>query len=100
MSPGVQQQFQAVPRNALVVASWSAALDVPDDQLIGDVVEVVTNDLRLGTYAKEIVADALDQGRFPTGCHCAEGVPGMAGGETHLRGNGAELLLDIAVGLA
>src|SRR5262249_45101519 len=81
-------------------AGLSATFDVTGDQLIGHVVEVVADDLRLRHYAKDIVADALDQGRFPAGRHRAERVPGMAGDEAHLWRSGAQLLLDIGVGLA
>jgi hypothetical protein len=58
---------------------------VAGDQLIGHVVEVVADDLRLRPDAQNVVARALDQGRFPACGDGAKGVPGVAGDETELR---------------
>jgi hypothetical protein len=73
---------------------------VSRDQLIGDAVEVIAHDLRLWTHAQNIVADPPDQRGLPACRDRAEGVPGMAGNQTELRGPDAKLLLDMAVGLA
>src|ERR1700761_1665481 len=73
---------------------------VPRDQLVGDVVEVVADDLRLRTDAKHVIAGALDQRSLPARGHRAERVPGVAGGQGEIGGLCATLALDIAIGLA
>jgi hypothetical protein len=72
---------------------------VPSGQLIGDVIEVVADDLRLRANPQNIVADALDQRGLPAGRHGAERVPGMAGDHAELRRVGPELPFDICVNL-
>jgi hypothetical protein len=52
---------------------------VPGDELVGDVVEVIADDLRLRAHPQQIVAGPSDQRRFPARRHGAERVPGMAG---------------------
>src|SRR5262249_57048021 len=54
---------------------------VPVDELIGDIVEVVGDNVRLRANAQNIVADTLDQRGFPARCDGAERIPGMAGGD-------------------
>ena len=54
------------------------------DELIGDVVEVIADDLRLRTNGKEIIALALDQCGFPAGRHGAERIPGVSGDHAKL----------------
>jgi hypothetical protein len=57
---------------------------VSGDELIGDVVEVVADDLRLRTDAKHIVTHAFDQRGLPAGRDSAESVPGVASDQTEL----------------
>jgi len=45
------------------------------NQLIGHIVQVSTDDLRLRPDSRDIVADPLDQGSLPTRSDGAEGVP-------------------------
>jgi hypothetical protein len=66
---------------------------------IGDIVEVVAHDVRLRADAQNIIADALDQRRFPARGDGAERVPGVAGDKTELGGLGSKLFLDISVSL-
>src|SRR5579864_5646103 len=70
------------------------------DQLIGDIVEVVADDLRLRADAQDIVAGTLDQRPLPACGDGAERIPGMAGDQAELRGFCPKLSLDIAIGLA
>ncbi|WP_213742743.1 hypothetical protein [Bradyrhizobium sp. dw_411] len=42
---------------------------MPSDKLIGNVVEVITNDMRLRPHFENIIADTFDQCGFPTGRH-------------------------------
>ena len=73
---------------------------VQRDELIGDVIEVVADDLRLGAYAEEVVAGTLDQRGRPACRDGSEGVPSMAGDETEPGGLDRKLSLDIAISLA
>ena len=73
---------------------------VSSDELVGDVIQVIADDLRLGADAQNIVADPLDQRGFPARRHGAKRVPGMARDKAELRGLDTELLLDISVSLA
>jgi hypothetical protein len=57
---------------------------VPRDELIGHIVEVVADDLRLRADSQDVVADTLDQRRFPARRDGAQRVPGMAGNQTEL----------------
>jgi hypothetical protein len=57
---------------------------VPRDELVGDIVQVIAHDRRLGADPQKVVADALDQRRVPTGRHRAERVPGVAGDHAQL----------------
>jgi hypothetical protein len=59
---------------------------VPGDQLIGDVVEVFADNLRLRAYSQHIVADALDQRALPARRDGPECVPGVTGNEAELGG--------------
>ena len=76
-----------------------AASLVTGDKLIGNVVQVIADDLRLRTDSQNIIAGALDQCSFPTGRHSAKRVPCMAGNKAKLRGGDSKLLLDVAIRL-
>ena len=54
------------------------------DELIGDIVEVTADYLRLGADPQDIVADALDQRGLPARRDGAESVPGVTSDETEL----------------
>ena len=71
---------------------------VPCDELIGDVGEIVTDDVRLGTDPQHVIPAAPDKGGFPTGGDRAQRVPGMAGDQAKLRGLGLQFSLDIRIG--
>jgi hypothetical protein len=73
---------------------------VSSDELIGDIVQVIADDLRLGADPQNIVANPLDQRCFPARRHGAERVPGMARDQTELRGLDPKFPLDIGVNLA
>src|SRR5271156_2788329 len=73
---------------------------MPGDELIGDVVQIISDDPRLRTNAQYIVADPPDQRRIPAGRHGAERVPRMACDKTELRGFHSKLFLDVSVSLA
>jgi hypothetical protein len=64
---------------------------VPGDELVGNIIQVIADELRLGADSQNIVADPLDQCSFPTGSDGAERVPGMAGDETELGGANRKL---------
>ena len=70
------------------------------DELIGNVIQVIADDLRLRADPQNIVADPLDQGCFPAGRHSAKRVPCMAGDKTELGGLNPKLPLDVGVSLA
>ena len=89
-----------VPRRRRRGAQATPLRLVPRDQLIGDVIESVADNMRLGTDAEQVVAGALDQRGFPTGGDRAQRIPGVAGDQAHVGGFGAELFLDITVSLA
>jgi hypothetical protein len=72
---------------------------VSGDKLVGNVIQVIANDLRLRANSQNIVAGALDQRGFPAGRDGAERVPGMTGDKTELRGLNPKLPLDVGVGL-
>lgn len=61
-----------------------SAHNVPGDQLIGDLVEIVTDDLRLGPTANTSFP-APNEGSSPSGCDGAERVPAMASDKEQLR---------------
>ena len=90
-------------RTVRCLRRWTGRLAptlVPGDELIGNVIQVVADDLRLRADPQNIVADALDQRCFPAGRDGAERVPCMAGDQAELRGLNAKLPLDIGVSLA
>src|ERR1700733_1618772 len=72
---------------------------LPRDQLIGDVVQVCTDDLRLRADFQDVIADPLDQGSLPARSDGAEGVPCMASDKTKLRRLNPEFPRNVAVGL-
>src|SRR5271154_6519653 len=69
------------------------------DQLIGDVVQVCTDDLRLRANSQDVVAHSFDQGSLPARSDGAERVPCMASDKTELGRLDSELPRDIAIGL-
>jgi hypothetical protein len=72
---------------------------VPGDELIGDVFQVIADDLRLGANPQNIIADPLDQRCFPAGRDGAERVPCVTGDQTELGGFNAKLPRDVGVSL-
>src|SRR5262245_39851833 len=73
---------------------------VSADKLIGDVIQIIANDLRLRADSQDVIADPLDQRCFPAGRYGAERVPCMASDKAELRGANPQLLLDVGVNLA
>ena len=51
---------------------------VPGDELIGNVTQVIADDLWLRANPQNIVTGPFDQRCFPAGCHRAKGIPCMA----------------------
>jgi hypothetical protein len=72
---------------------------VSGDELIGDVVQVIADDLRLRANPKQVIAGPLDQRRFPASRNGAKRVPCVTGNETELRRFDPKLIFDVAVGL-
>ena len=70
------------------------------DELIGDVIQVITDDLRLRASLQNVVTGPLDQRGLPAGRHGAKRVPCVTGDKTELRGLNPKLPLDIGVSLA
>src|SRR6202167_756580 len=68
------------------------------DQLIGNVVQVGTNDPRLRADSQHVVAHPLDKRSLPARGDGAESVPCVARDKTELRRLDPELLLDMGVG--
>jgi hypothetical protein len=58
--------------------------DVPSDELVGDIVEIVADDVRLRADPQDVIPDAPDQSSFPPGRHRAQRVPGMASDKAKL----------------
>jgi len=73
---------------------------VAGDELIGNVIQVIADDLRLGADSQNIVAGSLDQRCFPAGRYRAKRVPCMARDKAELRGLNSKLPPDIGVSLA
>ena len=69
------------------------------DELIGNVIQVVADDLRLRADRQNIVAYPFDQRGFPASGHSAEYVPGVASDHAELRGFNAKLLFNLSVRL-
>jgi len=90
---GVQRRFA-------VQAGASGNLGRECDELIGNIVKIIADDVRLRTDAQNFIANALDERGFPAGRYCAKCIPGVAGYETKLRWADAKLPLDIGVSLA
>ena len=65
-------------------ANLCALPTVSGDQLIGNVIQVVADDVRLRPDFQEIVADSLYQRRFPAGRHGPKRVPCVARDKTEL----------------
>src|SRR5262249_25260188 len=70
------------------------------DELIGNVIQVVADDLRLRPNLQNIVTGPPNQRCFPSGRHGSERIPRMAGDKTKLRRLDSKLLFDIGVSLA
>jgi hypothetical protein len=81
------------------IAGGSAPRPVAGDELIGNIIKVIADDLRLGTYSQNIIANPLDQRGFPTGRHGAKRVPCMTGDKAELGGSNPKLSFDVGVGL-
>src|SRR5262249_476181 len=71
----------------------------PGDELIGNVVQVIADDLRLRPDSQDLVRRAPDQCRFPAGRYRAECVPGVARDQAELRRLDPKFPLDIGIGL-
>src|SRR4029450_4733253 len=69
------------------------------DQLIGDVIQVRTDDLQLRADSQDVVAHPLDQSSLPARGDGAEGVPCMASDKTELRPLHSEFPLNIGISL-
>jgi len=57
---------------------------VSSDELIGDVVQIAADDLRLRPDPQHVIADPFDQRRFPTSRDGAKRVSRMAGDKAEL----------------
>jgi hypothetical protein len=57
---------------------------VSRDNLIGNLVEVVADDVWLRADSQDIIADTLDQRRFPARRDRAKCIPCVTGNETEL----------------
>jgi hypothetical protein len=73
---------------------------VPRNELIGDVIQVIANDLRLRADPQNIVANTLDERGFPASRDGTKSVPCMASSKTELGGLNPKLSFDMGVGLA
>jgi hypothetical protein len=69
-------------------------------ELIGNFVEVVADNLRLGADFQNIIANTLDQSGLPTRRDGAEGVPCVAGDKTEPGRPNRKLPLDVGIGFA
>src|SRR5262245_43477229 len=74
--------------------------DVPSDEPVADIFEVIADNLWLRTDAQDIVADTLDQRGLPARRDGAERVPCVAGDKAEPRGFDAKLFFDVSVRLA
>jgi hypothetical protein len=72
---------------------------VSGDELICAFIQVIADDLRLSADSQNIVADPLDQRRFPAGRRGSKRVPCVARDQTELRGLNPKLPLDVGVSL-
>jgi pimeloyl-ACP methyl ester carboxylesterase len=79
---------------------WSGPYLVPGDEPVGDIVEVVADDLRLRTDSQNIVAGTLDQRCLPARRDGAQGIPCVTSDKAELRGLDRKLFLDVGVSLA
>jgi hypothetical protein len=70
------------------------------DELIGDVIQVIADQLRLRADPQHIVANPLDQRGFPAGRHRAKRIPCVARDKTEFRGLDTKLGLDMGISLA
>jgi hypothetical protein len=57
---------------------------VSGNELIGNVIQVVADDLRLRADSQQIIANTLNQHSFPTRRDGTQRVPSMTGDETEL----------------
>ena len=75
--------MRAKPKLGRIGGALSPSL-VSGDELIGHVVEITADHLRLGAYSQDIIADPLDQRGLPASRDGAKRVSGVAGNETEL----------------
>jgi hypothetical protein len=73
---------------------------VSRNELIGDVIQVIANDLRLRADPQDSVANTLDQRGVPASCDGTESIPCMAGATTELGRLNPKLFFDMGVSLA
>jgi hypothetical protein len=74
-----------------------ASPQVPGDELIGNVVQVAANNLRLRTDSQKIIAGPLNERCVPASSNRSKHVPAMAGDHTQIGGLSAKFLLDIGI---
>src|ERR1700744_775968 len=72
VAPVIREGYSALPR-------------ISADQLIRNVVQIFTDDARLGAYPQYVIADPFDQRRVPARRNGSERIPGMTGDKTELR---------------
>src|SRR5215472_15661398 len=100
----LEPSAQAPCASTTVGSSPSAILrrfrHMSGDKLIGDVVEIVADDVRLRADAKHLIAGAPDERPFPSSGDRAEYVPGVAGDKAKLRRRHLQFLLHMCVGFA
>jgi hypothetical protein len=72
---------------------------MPGDELIGNIVEIIADDMRLRTNSENVVPDPFDHRCFPTGSDGAERVPCMTGDKAEPGGANPKLSFDIGVSL-
>ena len=70
------------------------------DELIGNVIQVIADGLRLRADSQNIVAYSLDQRCFPAGRNGSKRVPCMAGDKAELGGPNTKLPFDISISLS
>src|ERR1700750_3141860 len=86
-------------RTTLTFSCGIGSLLVLRDQLIGDVIQVIADDLWLRADSQDVVAHPLDQGSLPPRSDGAKGVPCVASDKTKLRRVDPEFPLNISIGL-
>lgn len=69
------------------------------NELIGNIVEIVTHDLWLWTNPHEIIARTFGKRGLPSRCDSAERIPDLAGDQTELRRRDAKFCCDRSISL-